>query len=197
MGMKPWLSVALATSLWEADPTVIGNWAEITSTSEAAARMAADADTLATAQAKADAAYALAQTYVDAQLGLRPIKDPARVAFLTNVSIDSPGAMTDNGGPSPVSVQTNDRILLFGQTDESENGPYVFNGPATPLIRTPDANSSAEMKPGLLIVVTDGTYADKLFELKTEAPITLGTTHRVRPCCWRRQLNSSHRLLGL
>lgn len=39
------------------DPTVIGNWVEITSTSEAAARAAADADTLAAAVADAQSKY--------------------------------------------------------------------------------------------------------------------------------------------
>lgn len=119
-------------------------------------------------------AIATSQAYTDAQLGLRALKDPVRVVATTNVNISNPGtAVFDT-----VTLVSGDPILLAGQTAAAQNGPYVFNGSSSAMTRRADADTSVEMKPGLLIAVQEGSLSnrDKLWELQTDAPIVLGTT---------------------
>ncbi len=99
-------------------------------------------------------------------------KSAARVAPTGNVTLATPGATHDG-----VTLANNDRLLLLNQTTGSENGIYVFNGPASALTRATDADTSAEVTPGTALSVAEGTVnGDKTFVLVTNAPITLGTT---------------------
>ena len=63
-----------------------------------------------------------------------------RTASVANVDLANPGATA--GG---VSLVANDRILLTAQTSTAENGIYVWHSPATPLTRSADADSAAEL----------------------------------------------------
>jgi Right handed beta helix region len=95
-----------------------------------------------------------------------------RAAATGNVNISSPGASIDG-----VTLASGNRVLLPAQSTGSQNGIYVFNGAASAMTRATDFNDSAEMKPGLLVVVEEGTAnKDSLWELETDGPITLGTT---------------------
>lgn len=119
---------------------------------------------------------AATKNYVDTAVGavvqgVDP-KDSVRVASTGNVDISAPGAAIDG-----VTMATNDRVLLKNQTDPAENGIYLWNGAATPMTRTADANTSAEVTGGMFVFVTEGTTnADSGWVLTTNDPITLGTT---------------------
>ena len=69
-----------------------------------------------------------------------------------------------------------DRVLVKNQDTASENGIYVVAESGAPS-RADDADSSAEVTPGLFTFVEQGTTnADSGWVLITNAPITLGTT---------------------
>lgn len=114
---------------------------------------------------------AATKAYVDNALYLRSVKEPVRVALNTNVTIASPGATLDG-----VSMSSGDRVLLFGQTNGSQNGIYVWNGAAVAMTRAVDADSSAEMGPNHYCWVEEGSFQDSAHVCTTNAPITLDTT---------------------
>lgn len=99
-------------------------------------------------------------------------KQAARAASTGNVNLASPGATLDG-----VTLANNDRILLMNQTDGTENGVYVFHGATSALTRATDSDTSAEMAPGAVLSISEGSVnGDKTFILVTDGPITLGTT---------------------
>jgi len=95
-----------------------------------------------------------------------------RVAPISNVTLASPGGTHDG-----IILSAGDRVLLMNQSAGAENGIWQFNGNTSAMTRTTDADTSAEVTPGMFTFVEDGTTnADKGFVLTTNAPITLGTT---------------------
>ena len=121
---------------------------------------------LGTPTADTDAAT---KAYVDASnLGL-DVKASVRVATTANITLS--GTQTIDG----VAVIAGDRVLVKDQSTGSANGIYVVA--AGSWARSTDADSSAEVTPGLYTFVEEGTLgADAGFILTTNAPITLGTT---------------------
>lgn len=119
----------------------------------------------------AGAQDAATKAYVDSVATGLDVKASVHVAVGTNVTVASPGASLDG-----VSMVAGDRVLLFGQTTGSQNGIYVWNGAAVAMTRAADANTSAEVTPGMFTFVEEGTYADMGFVLTTNAPVTLDTT---------------------
>jgi hypothetical protein len=116
---------------------------------------------------------AATKEYVDATATGLTFKDACRVATTANVNLTAPGTTIDS-----VSLNNGDRVLVKNQTDQTTNGIYIFNGASTPMTRSLDANSSAEVSPGLFVLVTSGTVnADVGFVLATTGTITLGTTN--------------------
>lgn len=115
---------------------------------------------------------AVTKAYVNAlSLGLF-IKIPVRVASTANVTIAAPGAAIDS-----VTLTSGDRVLLKDQSLARDNGIYIFNGAASTLTRSTDADTSAEVKAGTYTFVTEGTVnADTSWVLTTDNPIVLGTT---------------------
>lgn len=101
----------------------------------------------------------------------RTYKEAVRAA--SNVDINLASAPAIIGGAT---LNLKDRVLLFSQSIPAQNGIYVFQGVGSPLVRAVDANTNSEIVPGMLVPVAEGDYADKLFELATDAPITLGVT---------------------
>ena len=87
--------------------------------------------------------------------GLTDYKDSVLVASSTNVSIDSTVSSIDG-----VSLSTDDRVLLTGQTNATQNGIYVKSVDGT-LARSFDADSSAEVTSGLSVYVEEGTSFSK------------------------------------
>ncbi len=75
-----------------------------------------------------------------------------------------------------VTLATGDRILIKDQAAGAENGLYTVNASGAPT-RSSDADTSAEVTPGLAVVVEEGTInADTLFILTTNGTIVLDTT---------------------
>jgi phage-related tail fiber protein len=75
-----------------------------------------------------------------------------------------------------VTLATGDRILLKDQTAGTENGIYTVNATGAPT-RSTDADTNAEVTPGLATFVEEGTAnADKGYVLTNNGAITLGTT---------------------
>lgn len=95
-----------------------------------------------------------------------------RVASTTNVTIGSTGAGSIVDG---VTLALNDRVLLKDQTAGAENGIYTAG--ATALARAADADTAAELPPGTIVVVAEGTAgADRMYMLTTNAGYNLGST---------------------
>ncbi|MEV8636868.1 hypothetical protein AB0395_35020 [Streptosporangium sp. NPDC051023] len=98
---------------------------------------------------------AATKAYVDAaRAGIAGVKDPVRVATQANVTIASPGAAIDG-----VTLTAGDRVLLAGQSTGTQNGIYQFNGAASAMTRTTDADTAGEIQDGTLVAVSEGTYA--------------------------------------
>lgn len=75
-----------------------------------------------------------------------------------------------------VTLATGDRILIKDQASGAENGIYTVNASGTPT-RALDFDESAEVLPGTLVVVSEGTSnKDSIWQLTTNATITVGTT---------------------
>jgi hypothetical protein len=56
-------------------------------------------------------------------------------------------------------LKDNDRILLVGQIDKSENGIYLYKGIGNSLVRALDADSASKINNGLVRII-DGYYKD-------------------------------------
>lgn len=80
-------------------------------------------------------------------------KDDARTYSSTNINLAAPGATI--GG---VTMAANDRWVAGGQTAQTENGIYIWNGAATPATRSADASTFDELE-GAVITATEGTGA--------------------------------------
>lgn len=81
------------------------------------------------------------KAYVDSLVEGLAWKDSVRVSTQSNLSIASPGATIDG-----ITMATNDRVLVRSQTTQTENGIYIWNGAATALTRSADANTFAELE---------------------------------------------------
>ncbi len=107
--------------------------------------------------------------YVTAQINLRGSKDPVRLATTGAISASGLSAID---GVTPVA---GNRILRKNESTASLNGIWIAAAGA--WTRATDYDESAEIIPGHLLVVQEGTTnADKVFELSTDGPITIGTT---------------------
>lgn len=112
--------------------------------------------------ANADAAALVGLTYVGTQLAA------ARVAAGANITVATPGTTIDG-----LSMVQNDRILLNAQTDATENGLYVFDTDATPLVRAADMNEAAELADAV-VPISGGTYAGYTYR-QTLPVVNVGT----------------------
>lgn len=104
-------------------------------------------------------------------------KNPARVA------VNEPIANLTSGAPRVVdgiTLAEGDRVLVYGQTTDSENGIYEVDvlgtGSNGSWVRAADANLSSRLIPGSEIFITEGTSGGCKFWLTTPGPIDLGTT---------------------
>ncbi len=96
-------------------------------------------------------------------------KDPVRAVSTSDLTLS--GTQTVDG----VSLIAGDRILVAGQTTAADNGIYEVAAGAWG--RSTDADTSAEVKAGTAMFVTEGTtYGNSQWQLTTDDPITLGTT---------------------
>ena len=96
-------------------------------------------------------------------------KQSVRVA--TTAAIALSGLLTIDG----VLLAAGDRVLVKDQATTKDNGIYVVA--AGNWTRAADADAAIEVTPGLFVSVEQGAAnADSIWQLVTDAPITLGTT---------------------
>lgn len=97
------------------------------------------------------------------------------------VLTDSDISLT-GGAPSlvdSVSLMINDRVLVTGQDDKTENGLYrvsiLGTGVNGTWVRTSDTDAAGELEAGAIVMVTEGTaYQDTQWKLITNDPIVIG-----------------------
>jgi hypothetical protein len=108
--------------------------------------------------------------------GSPDFKSPARLATTGPVTLVGGAPDTLSG----ITLNVNDRILVWQQSAAAENGIYIVQTVGTgsdgTWVRSSDANTDALVMAGFVIVVAEGAAADKMFQLATDNPITLDTT---------------------
>lgn len=106
-------------------------------------------------------------------------KLPVRVATTGNI------ADLASGAPfyiDSVILTENDRVLVWKQDDETENGIYrlavVGTGSDGTLVRADDCMSNDQVSAGLIVIVNDGiTFNDRMFLLSyPDDEVDIGTT---------------------
>lgn len=97
------------------------------------------------------------------------MKSPVRAISLSNITLS--GTQTIDG----VALAVGESCAVNGQTTGSQNGIYIVSAGA--WTRRADADTSAKMFASISFFVSEGTLNhDTLWSLKTNDPITLGTT---------------------
>ena len=110
---------------------------------------------------------------IAAEMNSRDSKQSARYTTAGNINLS--GLATQAGGDWPAALTAGDRVLVKDQTTGANNGLYVAAAGA--WARSTDADASAEVTPGMLVTIEEGTnLADTVWELTTNGPIALGTT---------------------
>jgi hypothetical protein len=104
-------------------------------------------------------------------------KQATRAVTVANVALTA-GAPNNVDG---VNLSVNDRVLVTGQTTQSQNGVYVVSvlgtGANGTWTRSGDTDVTGELLAGTIIMVTEGViYADTQWKLITDNPIVIGTT---------------------
>ena len=93
------------------------------------------------------------------------------VLAATTAAITLSGLQTVDG----IALTAGARVLVKNQAAAKDNGLYLVASGA--WARCPDADTSAKVTPGLLVLVERGTAnGDSCWQLITDAPITLGVT---------------------
>ena len=117
---------------------------------------------------------AATKNYVDNQItGLttgQTLKGVVRAVVSTNVNITSPGTTLDG-----LTAATGNIFYLNAQTDGKQNGPYQWNGAATPMTRPTNWDTTAEAVVGSYWIVTSGSSQDTIILLTNDSYV-LGTT---------------------
>lgn len=113
--------------------------------------------------------------WVEAQLaGLssgQVLKGAVRVAATTNVTLSNPGGTIDG-----VNLVNGDIVLLTGQTNAAQNGPYRWTGATNPLERAANWDTTQEAALGSYWIVREGNNAETFAMLTNDGAITLDTT---------------------
>jgi len=112
------------------------------------------------------------RTLQNSQVGLF-WKEPARLATTANINLASPGASFDG-----IAAANGDRILVKNQIAGAENGVYIFDTAATPLVRAPDFALGDDVDGAALFVTEGATQADTAY-VQTGSPGVVGTNNLV------------------
>ena len=122
-------------------------------------------------QLKIDPSVVLAtREWVTEELAKQDFKHS--VVAATTAAITLSGLQTVDG----VALVAGSRVLVKNQAAAKDNGLYLAVA-GGPWARCTDADTSAKVTPGLLVLVERGTVnGDSAWQLVTDAPITLGVT---------------------
>ncbi|HCR1337632.1 TPA: phage tail protein [Pseudomonas aeruginosa] len=120
---------------------------------------------------KIDPSIVLAtRAWVVAKFAEQDTKPSVLVATTANIALS--GLQTVDG----VALTAGARVLVKNQAAAKDNGIYVVVAGGA-WTRSADADLSAEVTPGLMVAVEKGTInGDSVWQLVTDAPITLGVT---------------------
>jgi hypothetical protein len=104
-------------------------------------------------------------------------KQATRVITVSDVTLAG-GAPSQVDG---VNLAEDDRVLVSGQDNASQNGLYFISSLGTgsngTWLRTSDGNENGEIQAGMIVMVTEGSlYHDTQWKLTTNNPIVIGTT---------------------
>lgn len=114
---------------------------------------------------------AVTKAQLDAAIQGIQWKNPVRAATTANITLS--GTQTIDG----VAVLAGDRVLVKNQSTGSQNGIYVCASGAWSLAT--DFDASAELL-GAGVFVSEGTtQGNSIWNMTTDAPLTLGTTYLV------------------
>lgn len=111
------------------------------------------------------------KAYVDSVANGLSWKDAARVATTENIDLSAPGAAIDG-----VALSSKDRVLVWKQTDDTQNGIYEFNGAAAAMTRASDMDAGDEFPSAALFVSAGNAWGDTGFVCTNDVAPTLGTT---------------------
>lgn len=104
---------------------------------------------------------AVTKAYADALIEGLNWKDNARVATESNININAPGAIL-----STVVMAASDRVLVRGNTDQTQNGLYIYNSATSPMVRAKDGDNMGELK-NAIISIDGGSDAGKVWRQVT------------------------------
>jgi microcystin-dependent protein len=112
---------------------------------------------------------AATKNYVDSIAQGIAWKNPVRANADSNITLSGP--QTIDG----VSLIAGDRVLVSGQTAQTDNGIYIVN--ASTWTRALDASTGTELVAAAVFVDEGTAYAGTAFVQTTIAPITIGTSN--------------------
>lgn len=99
-------------------------------------------------------------------------KDSVRVVLRSNLNLAANVFAIDG-----ITLADKDRVLLTGQTNQSQNGIYSWSVSTSRLTRATDADSIFELSAGNKVYVEEGTTHGKTsWTLITQGVITPGST---------------------
>ena len=119
-----------------------------------------------------DAADAATKAYVDAVSEGLHVHEAAKVYVGTNITIAT--ALEAGDTIDGVTLASGMRVLVNGQTTQSENGVYVVSVSGAPT-RALDFDTPNEVKSGDFIFVSSGTSYGNTGWVQTLSPATIGT----------------------
>jgi hypothetical protein len=119
----------------------------------------------------ANATDAANKSYVDAFTAGLSIKANVRVASSANIDITDIPANIDS-----VSMSAGNRVLLFGQTTQSENGVYVYTSSGSAMARSTDMDTGSDF-PGAFLFSLEGSFDNAGFVCINDVAPTLGNTN--------------------
>jgi hypothetical protein len=96
------------------------------------------------------------------------VKGPCRTVSTSNITLS--GLQTVGS----VTVVENDRVLVKGQTDQTENG--IYNASTGSWTRAKDFDGNRDVVQGTIVPVVNGASGANLYEVTAANPITIGTT---------------------
>jgi hypothetical protein len=130
---------------------------------------------LTTIATPTDSGDAATKGYVDTQIaGLSSAYKYRNVhaATTANITISNPGTDTFDGH----ALTSGQRLLVWQQSTQSQNGIYVFNGSSSALTRATDSDAWNELTGSFVHVDAGTTYGDKRFYCTSNSGGTLGST---------------------
>ena len=130
---------------------------------------------LTTVATPTDSGDATTKGYVDNLISALPSAYKYRnvhVASTANINLSNPATDTFDSHV----LTSGQRLLVWQQSTQSQNGIYVFNGSSSALTRSSDSDAWDELT-GTLVYVDQGyTYGDKRFYCTSNTGGTLGST---------------------